>query len=75
MVGNGTDRKVDLSKTKKYSELRYIFDKWCNSLWINRGKTRHCYKYVVFGKDESHKHLAITVMRLIVCDIIMSSPI
>ncbi|MCR4828707.1 MAG: Arm DNA-binding domain-containing protein [Bacteroidales bacterium] len=75
MYGDGTDEDVDLDKMKKYPQVNRIFDKNLHGLWINKGKKRFCYKYIVFGKEQKDRIFAVTIMRQIVCDILMSYPI
>ena len=75
MYQNGTDNDVNLDDSSRFPEVNAIFGKYCRGLWKNKGTTRFCYKYVVFGLGDSNKLFSITIMRQIVCDILMSATI
>jgi len=75
MLGDGKDKNINISDTKIFPKLNSLLGVWCCGLWKNRGKTRFCYKYVVFGKGEADKQNAVTMLRIIVCSILMSSPV
>ncbi len=72
MYGDGKNENVNLDETGKYLEVNQIFNKYLHGLWMNQGDSRLCYKYIVFGKEEKNKFFAVTIMRQIVCDILMS---
>ncbi len=75
MYENGTDEKINLSNTELFPQVNAIFKTICCGLWENHGKKRHCYKYIVFGHGVKNKTIAVTIMRQIICKIIMSTPI
>lgn len=75
MYQNGTDNDVNLDDSSRFPEVNAIFGKYCRGLWKNKATTRFCYKYVVFGHGDSNKLFSITIMRQIVCDILMSATI
>lgn len=75
MYRNGTDIDVNLDDSLKFPKVNELFGRYCRGLWINKGSSRFCYKYVVFGQGDSNKLFSITIMRQIVCDILMSAPI
>ena len=66
----GKDTKVDLREEILYPEATEIFKGYLPKSWINRGKTRHCYKYIVFGHGLANKHLALSLMHSIIASII-----
>ena len=72
MYGDGKDEVVNLDDKEKYPQTNAIFEKYLYGLWINNGDKRFCYKYVVFGKRDCDKIIAVTIMRHIVSDIMMS---
>ena len=76
MYHDGKDDSVSISDTVRFPQVNAIFNRYCNGLWENKNSAvRKCYKYIIFGKDERDKVFAVTIMRQIVSDIIMSSPI
>lgn len=72
MYGDGKDEIVNLDDKEKYPKTNAIFDKYLYGLWINNGNKRFCYKYVVFGERDCDKVFAVTIMRHIVSDVLMS---
>lgn len=76
MYRDGKDDSVSINDTVRFPQVNAIFNRYCNGLWENKNNAvRKCYKYIIFGKDEKDKVFAVTIMRQIVSDIIMSSPI
>lgn len=71
---SGLDTDVDLKDTKRFSLTNVILNKYCKDLW-KTGRERHSYRFAVFGQELKDKIFAITIMRQIVCDILMSAPI
>ena len=67
---------VDLHDESKFPQSNAIFIK-NNYLgeWVNRGTEWHNYKYVEFGNNIQDKVKAITSLRKIICDILMSASI
>ena len=71
----GKDNLVNLNNVKQFPQVNMIFDKFCQGLWVNQRNAKKCYKYIVFGKRVKDKIFAVTVMRHIVCDILLASQI
>ena len=66
---------VNLNNVKQFPQVNMIFDKFCQGLWVNQRNAKKCYKYIVFGKRVKDKIFAVTIMRHIVCDILLASQI
>lgn len=75
MYKDGKDNLVNLNNVKQFPQVNMIFDKFCQGLWVNQRNAKKCYKYIVFGKRVKDKIFAVTIMRHIVCDILLASQI
>lgn len=75
MFQDGKSDSVNINDRERFPYANSLFDRFCNGLWDNKPNAKKCYKYVVFGYGESNKIFAVTIMRNIVCDIMMASPI
>jgi hypothetical protein len=75
MFQDGKSDSVNINDRERFPYANSLFDRFCNGLWENKPNAKKCYKYVVFGHGESNKIFAVTIMRNIVCDIMMASPI
>ena len=75
MFQDGKSDSVNINDRERFPHANSLFDRFCNGLWDNKPNAKKCYKYVVFGYGESNKIFAVTIMRNIVCDIMMASPI
>ena len=70
----GQDEAINLDKQKDvFPQATEIFKKYLPKAWVNRGKTRRCYKYIMFGKGLCNKHLALSLMHNIIADIVALS--
>ena len=70
----GLDKTVVLGDEKRFPQANTIFRKYCKGFW-KTGRERHGYKFVFFGTEQRNKVFAITIMRQIIGDMLMSSPI
>ncbi len=75
MYHDGKDEQIDLHDETQFPQVTNLFMKYCCGLWKNQGTKRHCYKYIVFGHGRHNRVIAVTIMRQIVCDILISSSI
>ena len=67
MLGWGDDTNVDLQKNKKeYPQTTELMKRHLPDAWVNKGKTRRCYKYIVFGHGEQNKNLALSLLKTII---------
>lgn len=67
MLGWGDDTTVDLQKQQKdYPQATELMKRHLPGAWVNKGKTRHCYKYIVFGHGEQNKELALRLLKIII---------
>ena len=74
MYHMGLDTDVDLNDVNRFPQTNAILRKTCKDLW-KTGRKRHGYRFTFFGTEQKDKIHAVTIMRQIVCDILMSSPI
>ena len=66
----GQDEIVNFDKQKDvFPQLTEVFKKNLPNAWVNRGRTRHCYKYIMFGRGLCNKHRALSIMHNIIADI------
>ena len=66
----GQDETINLDKQKDvFPQTTEVFKQYLPKAWVNRGKTRRCYKYIVFGKGLYNKHCALSLMHNIIADI------
>lgn len=67
----GQDETINLNKQKDdFPQTTKVFNSFLPKAWVNQGKTRRCYKYIIFGHGESNKHLALSLMHSIVASIV-----
>ncbi len=70
MLGWGDDTTIDLQRQRKsFPEATNLMNLHIPDAWVNKGKTRRCYKYMTFGKGEQNKALALALLRTIVCEL------
>lgn len=65
----GIDETVDIRDEALYPDVSKVFKNYLPKSWVNRGKTRHCYKYIMFGHGLANKHLALSLMHGIIASI------
>ncbi|MGX8712666.1 MAG: hypothetical protein ACSW8I_03145 [bacterium] len=67
MLGNGDNTSVDLQREKsKFPEATGIMKRHLPDAWVNKGKTRRCYKYIVFGHGEKNMQMALVLLHTII---------
>ena len=67
MLGNGVDTSVDLHRQKfKFPEVTELMKRHLPDAWVNKGKTRRCYRYIVFGHGKQNMQLALTLLHTII---------
>lgn len=70
MIDKGQDVTINLDKQKaEFPQTTEIFNSFLPKAWVNKGRTRRCYKYIIFGHGETNKHLALSLMHSIVANI------
>lgn len=66
----GKDETINLDKQKAdFPQTTTIFNSFLPKAWVNKGRTRRCYKYIIFGHGEANKHLALSLMHSIIASI------
>lgn len=67
MLGWGNDTAVDLQRQKsQYPQAIELMKRHLPDAWVNKGKARRCYRYIVFGHGEQNKNLALTLLKTII---------
>ena len=60
----GDSTTVDLDRHRaRYPQTTELMRRHLPEAWVNKGKTRHCYKYIVFGHGEFNRDLALALLR------------
>ena len=49
-----------------YPQATELMKRHLPDAWVNKGKTRRCYKYIVFGHGEQNMVLALSLLKTIV---------
>ena len=71
MYMTGKEKDINLTTQQKdFPQTTSIFERYLPNSWTNKGSTYHCYKYIIFGKGLSNKHLALSLMHSIIASII-----